>query len=181
MSSPPSPFSVLGLPPGFDLTPDQIHAAHLARVSALHPDLLPPGLSEDDASRLAAELNDAKQVLGNPESRANALLLFLGGPTKELDRSLPPGFLMEMMDTRQEIESALASKGEPTIARWIAWANDQRREHEAVVSQLFKALATPPDPRALAAIRTRLNAWRYIERLIEQLEPGHHHPKRPID
>jgi len=29
----------------------------------------------------------------------------------------------------------------------------------------------PPDPALLGEIRTQLNAWRYIERLIEQLDP----------
>ena len=30
-----------------------------------------------------------------------------------------------------------------------------------------------PAPEALREVRTRLNAWRYIERLIEQLDPDY--------
>lgn len=172
MPPPPAsnPFALLGLPPRFDLNAAEINAAHLRRAAALHPDLADAAQDDDESSRLAAELNDAKHQLIDPERRANALLALLGGPSKEQNRSLPDGFLMHIMETREEVEAAAQSKDPQRVVAWNQWAQSQREEYTARVSELFRALSNPPTPAQLAAIRTQLNAWRYIERLIEQLD-----------
>jgi molecular chaperone HscB len=158
------PFALLGLPRRFELDPGDLDRAYLARAAALHPDL---AAADDDAARRSAELNHAKRILESPERRARAMLGLLGGPGKE-DRSLPPGFLREIMETREQIESA---RGRPAErARWEAWAVDRRGEYESQVAALFLKAG---EPGVLAAIRTTLNAWRYIERLIEQLDPDY--------
>src|SRR5262249_4446136 len=91
MAASSDPFDVLGLPARFDLPPAEVQAAYLARSRTLHPDALGSESTEDGVR--AAELNDAKRVLENPETRAEALLTRLGGPRKEQDRTLPPSFL----------------------------------------------------------------------------------------
>lgn len=164
------PFSILGLPPRFDLSADEINSAHLSRVASVHPDLAQQGQPswaepDDDPTAL---LNEAKRILENPESRADALLRALGGPSKEADRSLPPGFLMEMMETREAVEAAMNSKDPAALQQWRRWADEQRTQYSQTVSALFGALGPNPAPAKLAAIRTSLNAWRYIERLVEQ-------------
>jgi hypothetical protein len=118
-----------------------------------------------------AVLNDARRVLEDPEKRANALLARLGGPAKEKDKSLPDGFLAEMMETREAIEAAAQ---DPTRrAEWEAWALERRRETADEVGVMFRSLSSPPKTEELSAIRRRLNAWRYVERLIEQLDPDY--------
>lgn len=105
-----------------------------------------------------AELNEAKRVLEDPERRANALLAKLGGPSKEEDRSLPEGFLMEMMEVREQMEEdGAAGRG-----KWEEWAKERRGEAIEEVGAMFRE-------RRLAEVRRRLNAWRYIERMMEQL------------
>jgi curved DNA-binding protein CbpA len=162
-------FDILGLQPGFGLDQGSIDRAYFARSAALHPDLA----ADPDAPRRMAALNDAKRTLEDPESRADAALRRLGGPAREQERGLPDGFLMEIMETRQEIEAAVSSGDPAERRRWQNWAADQRRRAIQEVGAMFRAL--PPDPPAetLRAIRVRLNAWRYIERLIEQLDPGY--------
>ena len=162
------PFTTLGLEPRFDLTDAEIEAAYLARVSTAHPDAAPAGTTPADP----AALNDARAALLDAERRANALLAHLGGPGPSEDKSLPDGFLMEMMEVRGEIEDAIASGGDAERARWEAWADEQRAEFVQDVTARFAA-ADGSQPEPLAAIRTRLNAWRYIERLIEQLDPDY--------
>lgn len=164
------PFTVLGLPARFDLPPEAVRRAHMTRVAQAHPDV---AASDADSGRLVARLNSARAELEDPERRASVLLARLGGPSKEQDRSLPPGFLHEIMETREAVEAAVATGDAQEVARWRAWAADQRRNYLAKVGGLFAALADPPAPPSLAAIRVELNAWRYIERLIEQLDPGH--------
>ena len=162
------PFTALGLEPRFDLTDAEIEAAYLTRVASVHPDTAPAGTTPADP----AALNDARAALLDAERRANALLAHLGGPGPSEDKSLPDGFLMEMMEVRGEIEDAIDSGGDAERARWEAWADERRAEFVHDVSARFAA-ADGSLPEPLAAIRTRLNAWRYIERLIEQLDPDY--------
>ncbi len=162
-------FAVLGLVRSYALTPAQIEAAYLSRAASVHPDLV--GGDADEAARLAARLNEAKSTLEDPERRANLLLGLLGGPSKDADKSLPAGFLMEIMETRQEIEGAM---GDPArVAHWKGWASHQRAQYQTRVASLFGPAGHIPDQATLKSIRTELNAWRYIERLIEQLDPGY--------
>jgi hypothetical protein len=175
MTEPLNPFLLLGLPQRFDLTADQIHVAHLTNVAAAHPDLAPPVEASSPAvdADPAASVNDAKRILENPESRANALLHILGGPSKESDRSLPPGFLTDILETREAVEAAIASGDQAAVLHWRSWAGVQREAYQVAILTLFRALAPTPSPTQLAVIRVQLNAWRYIERLIEQLELDH--------
>lgn len=169
MPAPTNPFSTLGLEPRFDLTDAEIETTYLGRVASAHPDTSPGGTATTDP----AALNDARSILLDAERRANALLAILGGPAASEDRSLPDGFLMQIMETRGEIEDAIASGGEAERTEWEAWADGQREHFIADISGRFAAVRDLPVPAAsdLAAIRTQLNAWRYIERLIEQLDP----------
>jgi molecular chaperone HscB len=162
-------FDILGLQPGFALEQGAIDRAYFARSAALHPDLA----ADPDAPRRMAALNDAKRTLEDPESRADALLRRLGGPAREQERGLPEGFLMEIMETRQEIEGAVSSGDPGERRRWQEWAADERRAAIRDVGAMFRDLGTEPPGAALREIRVRLNAWRYIERLIEQLDPGY--------
>ncbi len=164
----PDPFDVLGLPARFDLEPGELRAAFLARSRELHPDV--SGMEDEDDA--AATLNQAKRQLENPETRAEALLTRLGGPSKEMDRTLPPAFLQEMLEIREEIGDAIATRHPDEVVKWERWANERRRGHIASVSRRFKMLTASgsiADFNALREIRTELNMWRYVERLIEQL------------
>lgn len=162
------PFDALGLPPEFDLDAARIDRAYLARAAARHPDL---AMDDESAVADAARLNRARQELKDPESRAAALLKRLGGPDKSQDKSLPDGFLMEMMEIREEIEAAIAGPDPGQRERWRAWAGERREAHIRRVSSMFRAAGPAPSPEALREVRRELNAWRYAERLIEQLDP----------
>lgn len=165
-------FDTLGLPARFDLDPARIQRAFLQRTAGLHPDH--GARPEDEAA--SASLNAARAVLDDPEQRAGALLSRLGGPSKEQDRSLPDGFLMEMMEVRERIE---AERKDPDAReRWEDWGESRRRGHMERVKNLFAQATGPeggpplpqgPEASVLKAIRRELNAWRYIERMLEQL------------
>ncbi|HYE60619.1 MAG TPA: iron-sulfur cluster co-chaperone HscB C-terminal domain-containing protein [Phycisphaerales bacterium] len=163
------PFTLLGVPARYDLDHAAVERAYLSRAALLHPDVVGDGsIAESEAAVQLAQLNRAKATLLNDERRANALLAALGGPSKEQDKSLPDGFLFKIMETRQEIEAAIASGDQQQRGRWQQWAQAQRAEYRERVAKLFTASG---EARALQAVRTELNAWRYIERLIEQLDP----------
>ena len=152
------PFAILALPRRFELTDAAIRRAFLAKVQSAHPDA---GGDQD----IGADLTKARDTLLNPESRADALLLLLGGPAKDADKSLPPGFLMDIMETREALDAALASKDASDLERLNAWAHAQRQNYTEAVAAAFA-------DANLKNVRTTLNAWRYIERMIEQMDPN---------
>ncbi|MEK6703610.1 MAG: iron-sulfur cluster co-chaperone HscB C-terminal domain-containing protein, partial [Planctomycetota bacterium] len=152
-----------------DLPEADIEGAYLAQIARIHPDLA--GGDAEDAMALAAQVNDARRTLADPLSRAEVLLARLGGATASEDKSLPPGFLMEIMELREGVEADRAS-GDP--ARLEARSREAITRRNEFVERLtpifasaFGASKAPAD--TLAQIRTELNAWRYTERLIEQL------------
>ena len=164
------PFATLGLPARFDLDPAAIDRAYLARAAAVHPDLAGDDPARAaDAARAAAALNHAKATLLDPESRARALLAILAPQAAPADRDLPDGFLMDIMQTRIELEAAIAERDAHALDRWREWAADQRRLSIDRIAAGFAAVTTPPADHDLAAIRRQLNAWRYIERMLEQI------------
>ncbi len=167
------PFAILGLPRRFDLDAAAVQRAYLARAAMAHPDLATAGLDEVAEGSAgvadAAALNRAKAVLDDPEQRADALLTLLGGPTREADRSLPDGFLAQIMDIRERLDEAVASRDGAAAAELEAWAGRRRAAHVRAAAEMFAALPERTAPDALRAIRRELNAWRYIERMLEQV------------
>ncbi len=132
--------------------------------------LLTPGA---DAAREMARLNAAHETLADPERRAGALLALLGGPAKEQSKALPDGFLQQTLEIREQIEETIASGDPEARAEIERWAEARRDEHIRRVASLFADLADPPARASLDALRCELNAWRYVERLIEQLDPAY--------
>jgi molecular chaperone HscB len=163
------PFTLLGLPRSFDIDPGVLQAAYLRRAAALHPDRLTDPLAQTHAQREAAALNDARAALADDEQRANVLLALLGGPAKDQDKSLPEGFLIEMMEVREAMDAALATGDAAERDRLDRWAREHRQAHVENVRAGFAGLGAAPAPGQLAALRRELNAWRYIERMLQQL------------
>ena len=160
----PDAFDILGLEARFDLTAAEVRAAYLARVSGGAGGGVGGGGDE-------AALNAAKVALMDAEMRGNMLLARLGGPSKEASRELPDGFLMSMMSAREELESAAARRAAGEVDQWRRWAEAERDGHIARVSALFKESQADLQGagKRLATIRRELNAWRYIERMLEQI------------
>lgn len=160
-------FAIFGLTPTFDVHMASLRREWLRRSAALHPDR--PGAPADAAERIAA-INIAKETLVNPERRAAALLASMGETPSTRHDVLPPGFLVEMLEVREGLESAQASGDKAAIAAFEKWATDQRAEHERAFRERWAASPSPPGPGDLRELRTILNAWRYIERMIEQID-----------
>lgn len=158
------PFAVLGLPRRYDVDAAAVQRAYLERSAQLHPDAI--GAAGVEGDEHSAALNRAKQILDDPEQRAVALWRLLGGGGAD-DKTLPAGFLMEMMEIREQIEAG----GKGDWAKWESWAEERRGEYQRKVGGLFSQVSTAavPAPTILKQIKAELNAWRYIERLIEQL------------
>ncbi|MFG0253141.1 MAG: DnaJ domain-containing protein [Phycisphaerales bacterium JB038] len=161
-------FALLGLPRRFEVAEADIERAYLARAAALHPDRFQDPVEQAEAVRRAARVNDARKLLLDREQRAIHLLRLLIGGADESSEALPDGFLMEVLEIREEME---ADDGDPSRrAHWDEWAREQRAEYLARIGALFAGAADDSlNAEAAASIRLELNALRYIERMIEQL------------
>lgn len=168
----PTPFDLLNAPLTFPIDQKALDRAWMRKAATLHPD---HSTDPEDAARLA-KINRARTTLSNPELAANALLEALGGPSASQDKALPDGFLMEMLEVRDRLEEVKADDDPKARQELDQWAKAQR---EGYIDRLCEAFAacTKQDANTatLAEIRRELNAWRYIERLIEQLDPGFDH------
>lgn len=177
-------FDVLGLTARFGLDAEELQRAYLRRAREVHPDHGAAGAAGGGAGPggegAIAELNAARAKLADPERRARVLLARLGigggGAGGEGERALPAGFLMEIMEAREAMEAARAAGDEAGLDRWLAWAEERRAGHMARVGVLLDgALARGNGEKPavsaaeLSAVQREMNAWRYIERMIEQL------------
>lgn len=167
------PFDILGLPPTFDLDAETIRAAWLARCAHAHPDARPPGGGahpDAETLRASAALNNARRTLEDPERRADALLLRLGGPSREQEKGLPPALLAAFMEAREALDEAKAAGESGAIESSREWAEGRRHAHIEEVRRKFQAMGNAPTPEALRAVRIELNAWRYATRMLEQID-----------
>lgn len=167
------PYELLGLRRAFHLDAQDVERAYLTRIASLHPDRETDPILQAERAREAALVNHARQALLDPEARANTLLALLGGPSKEDDNSLPDGFLMDILNVRQELEEARMSGDPAERARLEAWARDARAKHIESISARFQEVVTAINADRddlLREIRLELNAWRYVERMIEQID-----------
>ncbi|MGA2449604.1 MAG: Fe-S protein assembly co-chaperone HscB [Polyangiaceae bacterium] len=109
-----NPFSTLGISPKFDVDLEAAERAHRELSRALHPDryLAAPGSERRSALTKAIEVNEAWRAVRDPIRRAEALLALQGVRVEEKgpQGDLRPDFLMEMLELREALAEARASK-----------------------------------------------------------------------
>ena len=167
-----NPFETLGVPVKFDLDMGELHKRFLSASSANHPDRFSDPVQQAEAAERSAAVNEAYRTLKDPESRANALLVVLGGAAKEDDKALPADLLAEMLDVREQQEEAEAAHDTAKLRELAAWAGERRGERLTNLADIFAQVATRPAGARhflLKNARLELNALRYIQRMIEQL------------
>lgn len=168
-------FHRLGLPRRFALDAGDLERAYLAHSRVVHPDYHLAGSSAglEASLELSAAVNEAYNTLRDPFSRADHLLTLEGGPTSTENRALPASFLEEMLDAREQIETARSNpiEMERLAANFAARYNGLL----ATVDELFRRY----EPQAgasdranlLKQIRAELNAAKYVRGLIRDLHP----------
>ena len=152
-------FGLLGLPPRFDVDASTLEKAFFAKSKELHPDQF------QGAERVAAlgrtrALNDAYQTLKKPVPRAEYLLARAGvtiGDNERLDGT----FLMEILELREELAEARATKGDVDKLQ-----RQMRARRDAAVAKLEGLFAA----NDLAAIKEQLIVLRYLDRYLEECD-----------
>ena len=168
-------FPRLGLPRRFVLDAGELERAYLAHSRAVHPDFHLAGSSADlDASlELSAAVNEAYNTLRDPFARAEHLLALSGGPTATEHKQMPPAFLAEMLDAREEIEQGRGNPAETErLGRVFATRFDGLMSEVAVLFENLQALPLGDAAGANLRLRVRglLNAAKYVRGLIRDLD-----------
>ena len=179
------PFSILGLPRQFNLTPAEVATAHLRAVSRLHPDRALDPVERERLVREAAAAGAAKQRLSHDTSRAEELLELLGARSLTA-RPLPPAFLMETLEIREAIEDACGGSQEARAALERSVA-DLRDAELGVLESAFARvlgdaaghgsasdtnLAAAGDPALRAQLEAAADSLvrlRYLDRMVARL------------
>ena len=171
----PDPFGVFGLEPSAEVDPGALKKSLLSLQRAMHPDFF-AGADEairELADHNTAELNAAFDILSDDFRRADHLIRSLGGPDENEERQMPQAFLMEVMEWNETLEEARES--DPGSAERAA-ADELKEtlveERETLLSAVAGHLTPlpPSGDAALTETRRQLNAVRYVDRALRQIE-----------
>jgi molecular chaperone HscB len=172
-------FQVLGVEPRFGLDVADLERRYKELTKVLHPDRF---ARADERARRASlqrsiQLNEAWRTLKEPVRRAEYLLSLAGfevGGEDGTSRSdgegnrerLPvaAGLLMEVMELREGLAEARASKDHARVA---ALATEVRDRREGALEDVATEFEAPS--RALESIAGHLVAIRYYDRFLEEV------------
>jgi molecular chaperone HscB len=162
------PFAVLGLPRAFVVDLAAIEKTHRELSRALHPDRYTGAAPTERRAALskAVEVNEAWRVVRDPVRRAEALLSLAGVPVGE-DKEPPasPDFLMEVMDQREALADARASKDTKRIE---ALAAEVQRAAEAAEGNVGAALEKGITANQARSALEALGRLRFYRRFLEE-------------
>jgi molecular chaperone HscB len=166
-------FERLGLPRRFLLDEREIERQYLARSRQIHPDFHQMGSSgEQSASlELSARLNEAYVVLKDPFKRAEYLMTLEGGPTAGEQKEMPAEFLEEILELRMEIAELQGEPESPARSEMEMRLKARRESMLAEIADDFAKLeAGGARQPILLSIRKRLNALKYVQNLLRDLQ-----------
>jgi molecular chaperone HscB len=170
----PDCFERLGLPRRFSVDAAELERAYLMRSRDVHPDYHLAGSDADLAESLdaSAAVNEAYTTLRDPFSRAEYMLGLLGGPSASEQKQMPPAFLAEMLEAREQIEHA---HGDMLAIQRLD--DEFTKQFDGLMEQvaaLFARLENLPEAdtgraNLLSQIRGLLNAAKYVRGLLRDL------------
>ncbi|CDT25886.1 MULTISPECIES: co-chaperone HscB [Vibrio] len=160
-------FELFGLPLQFQLDGSLLSSQFRDLQRQFHPDKFATASERDRllAVQKAAQINDAYQVLKNPISRAEYLLVQHGEDIRGEQQTLQdPMFLMEQMELREELED-IADSSDPEDALFA---------FEGKVSKMYKqqlsAIQQELDSEAWLEAADRVRKLKFIAKLKNEIE-----------
>ncbi|MFS1465177.1 co-chaperone HscB [Vibrio lentus] len=160
-------FELFGLPLQFQLDGSLLSSQFRDLQRQFHPDRFAIASERDRllAVQKAAQINDAYQVLKNPISRAEYLLVQHGEDIRGEQQTMQdPMFLMEQMELREELED-IADSSDPEDALFA---------FEGKVSKMYKqqlsALQQELESEAWLEAADRVRKLKFIAKLKNEIE-----------
>ena len=167
------PFEVFGLAPAFAVDARDLRSRLLRFSRLVHPDFFATAAPEEKqrAERASAVLNSAFALLSDDAARADHLVRSLGGPDENTQREMPKEFLMEVLEWNETLEEA--RRGTTVPADRIESLREELESRRAKALEAISGLLTPLPPAGSASLveaRKKLNAVRYVDRTLAELE-----------
>ncbi|MEZ9339175.1 co-chaperone HscB [Vibrio splendidus] len=160
-------FELFGLPLQFQLDGSLLSSQFRDLQRQFHPDKFAIASERDRllAVQKAAQINDAYQVLKNPISRAEYLLVQHGEDIRGEQQTMQdPMFLMEQMELREELED-IADSSDPEDALFA---------FEGKVSKMYKqqlsAIQQELENEAWLEAADRVRKLKFIAKLKNEIE-----------
>jgi len=137
------PFATLGIARTFDVDLTAVEKVHRELSRALHPDRYVGASPSERRASLAkaVEVNEAWRVVRDPVRRADALLALAGvgaaaGEGPESAKA-DPEFLMDMLEQREALAEAKASKDLEAVRRLASAIEERARGVERALAEGF--------------------------------------------
>ena len=162
-----SHFALFGLAEAFSLDLQMLEKAYRDIQSQVHPDRF---AHAGDAERRASlqwttRVNEAFQTLKNPVGRARHLLELHGVDVAfETNTAMPPEFLMQQMELREELEEAKDAKTLDTLRSNLV------KEKRALENTIAETIDAKKDYKGAADLVRRLQ---FLHRLDEEIDEAY--------
>lgn len=169
------PFSTLGLARRYDLDRDELERKYRDLQRALHPDrhTNAPASERRMTLQKAVEVNEAYRTLRDDQRRAEALLAALSGeagvPVVDPSEKADPELLMEMMELRESLSEAKASRDAAEVAKLSKQVGEAQMTARERLSHAFASVPSPPPPEALGPIRELVSRLKYYQRFLDEV------------
>ncbi len=163
-------FELFGLSPAFSIDLPALEKAYRDIQSRVHPDRF---AHAGDAERRASlqwttRVNEGFQVLRSPVSRARHLLELHGVDVAfETNTAMPQQFLMQQMELRESLETAVHGKDPGALAKL---QDDLRADKEALERQLAERLDRDRDYAGAAGLVRELQ---FLEKLEAEIDAAY--------
>ncbi len=162
-----SHFELFGLPAAFSIDELMLEKAYRDIQSQVHPDRF---ARAGDAERRASlqwttRVNEAYRTLKSPVQRARHLLDLQGVDVAfETNTAMPPEFLMQQMELREELEEAKDAKTLDTLRSNLV------KEKRALENTIAETIDAKKDYKGAADLVRRLQ---FLHRLDEEIDEAY--------
>ena len=157
-------FTLLSLPERFALDESKVEEAWRCAIALVHPDKFVnrPAAERRVAEQWAGRINEARDALVNPVSRACLLLSAAGIDVgRENDTRMPSDFLLQQMAWREVLEEAGDDAGKlAELQREVVSARDE------LISALTDSLDNAKD---YEAARGQVRRLMFVEKLLTEM------------
>jgi molecular chaperone HscB len=163
-------FELFGLAPAFSLDEEVLEKAYREIQSRVHPDRF---AHAGDAERRASlqwttRVNEAYRTLKDPVQRGKHLLELHGVDVAfETNTQMPTDFLMQQLELREELESAVKEKDSSRLDRLRSSLGASRKNLE---KQIGEAIDAQKDYPAAAALVRKLM---FLDKLDAEIDAAY--------
>ena len=171
-------FEIFGIARAFEVDVDDLGRRYLELSKEVHPDrfINAPARERLVALQRSMRLNDAYKTLKKPIPRAEYLLAS-EGVTIGTHEKLGPGFLMEVMELREELQQAKLAGDRDKLDELEDSMLDRRDAALATVGELFGGIYAGGEQgdgedrdRLLGQVKKHLIELRYMARYLDELD-----------